>query len=170
MRSQRGHKENSAEGSVNTVPDTLHAVVLWSSDVIPPAHSRWLKCCHSLQLSSLCDLADYTFKHFDLQVFILGASATPCARCSPLRRCWPGGMPSLSWALALALSIASLASLSKVMVLPINVFAKICMPRRNRNRCRSHDGLPRSVHNLCRPFQDNCLCMVTPWLLLLLLG
>ena len=49
-----------------------------------------------------------------------------------MRRYWSGGMPSSSWIAALTLPMVLLGSSSRVMVLPVSLFTKICTPPRRR--------------------------------------
>ena len=56
----------------------------------------------------------------------LRASAILQLFAGKFRRCWSGGMPSLAWILALAFSVASLGSTSRVRVSPVGVFTKTC--------------------------------------------
>ena len=91
----------------------------------------WGARCFQLFTSSQAAYKGFLQLQKSQGLFLLGQE-------NKVYRCCSGGIPSLSWILALTLVIVSLGSTSSVIVFPVKVFTKICIapPRRRRTRCK----------------------------------
>ena len=100
--------------------------IILSANKLPPAY--WFDIRDSLTLH-LSGPLYHSSTRLCFNQYYTGNGQWPSLK----QECWP----SLSWILLFTLSIVSELSTSNVIVFPVSVFTKICMPPRNlKTKCK----------------------------------